>query len=390
MRSLWHVGAMLGLASAAGAQPAQAPRTAMRSVTFEVVSPVLPDTASVFVTGSLPALGGWQPDRVRLLATGGHRWRVTVQVPADASIEYKFTLGSWEREGADSAGRSGPNFRARIGRDTTITTLVPRWRSGPRERVLNGQVTGTLRRHPIPAADGVPSRELVVWLPPGYEEPSTRRYPVLYMFDGQNLFDPATSSFGTDWAVDEAVDSLIRAGVIEPLIVVGMTSTAARSAEYLPGPKASAHLRMVIEGIKPFIDAAYRTRPGRESTWIGGSSAGGIAAFRSVWERPDVFSRALALSPAFIAPRDQGVALSYIGNVRRKPEAPRSVRFYIDIGGVGLEDVLRPGVDSMQAALRDRGYREEVDVRIVRDPEATHDELAWRRRFPAALAWLLR
>ena len=390
MRPLGPAIALCALASAAAAQTVEAPTIVTHRVTFEVVSPALPDSAAVFVAGSHPALGGWAPDRVRLSSRGGHLWRVTIKVASGSSLEYKYTLGSWEREAADSAGRAGANLVARITSDTTLRTTVPRWRTGARERKLDGQVTGTLRVHRMPEREGVPARDLTVWLPPGYDASPARRYPVLYMFDGQNVFDPATSSFGTDWAADEAADSLIRAGAIEPLIIVGMASTAQRNAEYLPGPRATAHMQQVIDEFKPFIDATYRTRPGRESTWIGGSSAGGIAAFMYVWERPDVFSRALAVSPAFQAPAGSGLALDYVATVRAAAQAPRDVRVYIDIGDVGLEDQLRPGVDRMLEALRAKGYRDEVELRFVPAPGAEHNELAWRRRLPAARVWLLR
>lgn len=219
---------------------------------------------------------------------------------------------------------------------------------------------------------------------------SRRVLPVLYMLDGQNLFDPATSSFGADWAVDEAADSLIRAGAIAPLIVVGMHSTRDRNAEYLPGPTAARHMRFVIDTVKALIDRTYRTRRDAASTFAGGSSAGGIAAFMLVWEHPEAFSRALAFSPAFQAPTGSSMQLDYVPRVRDEPRPPTGVRFYMDMGGVGLEDQLRPGAEHMLAALKARGYREGADVRYVHEPSAEHNELAWRRRFAAALVWILR
>lgn len=359
-------------------------------VTLALVAPTLPDTVAVYVAGGIPQLGNWNPGKVRLSPRGSHTWSVDITIDGPQSIEYKFTLGSWEREAADSTGAPLRNLVALVRGDTTIATTVRAWTSGTRARVLNGQVTGTLKYHRGIKGVGLADRDIVVWLPPGYEAGRGTRYPVLYMLDGQNVFDPATSSFGTDWAVDEAADSLIRARAIRPLIVVGVFNTPNRSAEYLPGATGTAYMEFMVHTVKPLIDATYRTRRDAKSTLVGGSSAGGIAAFMLVWEHPDVFSRALALSPAFQAPAGSRMTLDYVANVRATSRPPKGVRFYIDIGGVGLEEQLRPGVDAMLAALKAKGYRTGRDYLVVYDPGAEHFELAWRKRFPAALAWMAK
>lgn len=379
--------AVVTLAIASGSGAAQ---TAPLRVTFEVTASALPDSFAVYATGSHPALGNWNPAGFKLTSQGNHTWRGTVTLDRAMSIEYKFTLGIWEREAADSTGAPFRNLTARVTSDTLLRTQVGNWTSGPRPRVLNGQITGTLKYHRGVSGEGLAARDLVVWLPPGYDASSAQHYPVLYMFDGQNLFDPATSTLGIDWAADEAADSLIRARTVPPMIIVGMNSSAQRTAEYLPGALTAKHMAYVIGTVKPLIDATYRTRPEPASTWVGGASAGGIAAFMLVWERPDVFSRALAFSPAFQSPAGLGLNFDYLPNVRSMPRPPRGVRFYIDMGGVGLDDQLRPGADSMVTLLRARGYRDEVDLKFVADPAAEHNELAWRRRLPAALAWVLR
>lgn len=360
----------LALATCSTGAAAQTPPL---RITLEVIAPALPDSIPIYATGSHPALGNWNPAGFKLASQGNHVWRGTLTVDRAMSLEYKFTLGIWEREAADSAGAPFSNITARVTSDTLLRTRVGNWTSGARPRVLDGQVTGTLRFHravaetrapsasaasattPAPLAAPLAARDVVVWLPPGYDAESARRYPVLYMFDGQNLFDPATSSMGVDWAIDEAADSLIRAGTIPPM-----------------------------------IDATYRTRREAASTWVGGASAGGIAAFMLVWERPDVFSRALAFSPAFQSPAGLGLTFDYLPNVRRTAQPPRGVRFYMDMGGVGLDDQLRPGTDTLLTLLRERGYRDEVDLKFVADLAAEHNERAWRRRFPAALVWMLR
>ena len=150
------------------------------------------------------------------------------------------------------------------------------------------------------------ARDITVYLPPDYGD-ERRRFPVLYLQDGQNLFDPRTSFGGTAWHVDETAQSLIRTGEIEPLIIVGVNNTGHnRVNEYTPtrgrreaGGQASLYGRFLIEELKPFIDSEYDTLRGREWTGIGGSSLGGLVSLHLGFQRPDVFGRVAALSPSF-------------------------------------------------------------------------------------------
>ena len=199
------------------------------------------------------------------------------------------------------------------------------------------------------------------------------------MHDGQNIFDPVTSSFGVDWSIDETADRLIKSHAIEPLIVVGIYNTPDRMQEYTPGDKGTAYMNFVVQKVKPLIDATYRTRPDRNHTIVGGSSAGGLISFMLVWEHPEVFSKAICMSPAFKF-RD----FDYVKVVRETKEK-RKAFFYIDNGGVGLEAQLQPGIDEMLAQLKANGYKEGEDFVFVRDPNAKHFEADWAKRFPNAL-----
>ena len=153
-------------------------------------------------------------------------------------------------------------------------------------------------------------RNISVWLPPNYEENAERRFPVLYMHDGQNLVNPADAFGGVVWGVDETAQNLIFSNEIELLIIVGIyNSGEKRIDEYTPVPseggkmkgrggKADQYGRMLIEELKPFIDRQYRTKPEREFTGLGGSSLGGLVSFHLGLKRPDVFSRLAVISPA--------------------------------------------------------------------------------------------
>jgi predicted alpha/beta superfamily hydrolase len=323
---------------------------------------------------------------------GQHVWEFTCHAADDETIEYKYTLGSWDREGAGADGRPLPNFSLTARGPTTRNDEIDFWTTGERDQ-LHGQITGTVRYHRTLVGDGILPRDIIVWLPSEYddaEKAQTRdatRYPVLYMHDGQNIIDPATSSFGTDWEVDETCTHLIAAKKIPPLIVVGIYNTPDRNKEYLPGPTGTAYMDFVTRQLKPFIDAHYRTEPGRETTFVGGSSAGGLSAFVLAWEHPDVFSGAICMSPAFRLEKKDShdTTIDYVSTVEKSDPPKQPVFFYIDIGGVGLEANLQPGVDAMLTALKSKGLNEGRDFMYVRDPEAKHFEGAWATRFPMAI-----
>jgi predicted alpha/beta superfamily hydrolase len=320
---------------------------------------------------------------------GNHTWSKEISVNRPLSIEYKYTLGSWEREAANANGSPLSNLVANISKDTTIKDSVLFWTRGPRQRVNHGQITGTVKYHRALKGAGIQDRDLVVWLPPAYEADSTRRYPVIYMHDGQNIFDPVTSSFGTDWSIDETADDLIKKKSIEPVIVVGIYNTSDRMKEYTPGDKGTAYMNFIVKTVKPLIDSTYRTKPDRKNTIVGGSSAGGIISFMLVWEHTDIFSKAICMSPAF---RNPGASSgwNYVTVVQQSNNRKKDVFFYIDNGGVGLESQLQPGIDEMIATLKAKGYEEGKDFTFVHDPSAKHFEADWAKRFPNALRAVLK
>ena len=236
-----------------------------------------------------------------------------------------------------------------------------------------GVVTGTLKFHPDIGGPGVPSRMATVWLPPCYDEEPNRRYPVLYMHDGQNCFDARRAAFGMEWGMDETATRLIGEGKIEPVIIVALDCNGAnRFKEYSDSPDGQAYRDYVVQVVKPMIDRAYRTRPGREHTAVMGSSMGGCVSFLLAWEHPEVFSAAGCVSPAFFE-ADFARVLNHSGE--RKP-----IRLYLDNGGVGLEQKLQKGIDRMLALLPQKGYQEGRDFLWFQDSAAEHNEAAWAAR----------
>jgi predicted alpha/beta superfamily hydrolase len=203
------------------------------------------------------------------------------------------------------------------------------------------------------------------------------------MQDGENLFDPKTSSFGTDWQLDEAADSLIKNGTIKDLIIIGIYNTSDRSMEYRDTPEGKSYMNFVVHKVKPLIDKKYRTLPGRENTAVGGSSLGGLISFMLAWKYPGVFSGAACLSPAFDIED-----INYIPAVINYSGKKKAVKFYIDCGTAGLDAKLLPGSEEMIRELENKGYKSGKDILFYKAEGAKHNEAAWSKRNPRYLEFL--
>lgn len=228
-------------------------------------------------------------------------------------------------------------------------------------------------------------RKLRIYLPPGYDEHPQQRYPVLYMHDGQNLFDPKTAAYGAAWDIGSTMDKLIAAGAIAPAIVVGIDNTKDRIAEYTPccdaehgGGKIDAYMAFIVDTVKPWADANLRTLKDREHTAIMGSSLGGIASVYIAQKHPEIFSRAGGVSSSFWW-NDEG----FIKNV----PAHQPVKFYLDAGtaGDGLE-----GTRKMRDAMLAKGYRLDDDLYYYEAEGGSHNEKSWAARVHLPLTWFFR
>ena len=266
---------------------------------FEVEAENLHEGESVYITGNCPELGDWQPGAVLMEAATHDTWTISISVPESTQLEYKFTLGSWEREALNPDGDHQENFKFTAEYSKTVEHKINQWKS---EGNPSEFVTGNVKYHLNIAGENIAKRHVIVWLPPDYEN-TDERYPVLYAHDGQNLFDPYTSYIGADWGIDEALTELIESDSCKPVIVVGMYNTGDRSDEYGLSQRGRDYQRFVVNTVKPMIDSTYRTKPDRENTAVMGSSMGGLVSFLLAWNYPDVFQQAACLSPAFLPTR---------------------------------------------------------------------------------------
>lgn len=257
--------------------------------------------------------------------------------------------------------------------------------------------TGDLRLHQFRSRIFRNTRFLRVWLPPGYDdtENRARRYPVLYLNDGQNLFESATSFTGVEWQVDETADRLIRENAIAPMIFVGIDNAGnARIREYMPyrslqpmmlRAQGNRYPDFLLKEVMPFVACNYRVATGPENTGLGGSSLGALIALYTVILRPNVVGQLLLESPSLWASNRQIIRESR--SVKQWPE-----RIYLGTGTVetGNPDRDRSVVDDVRelaAILRRRGL-DEHRLRLLIEDGGTHHESAWARRFPEALKFL--
>lgn len=236
------------------------------------------------------------------------------------------------------------------------------------------------------------ARALRVYLPANYRQ-SRRRYPVFYLQDGQNLFDPATAFLGQCWHLHATLDALVERGRVEPLILVGIDNAReARLEEYTPtrdpalghGGRAARYGRMLLREIKPFIDGHYRTLPDAHHTGIGGSSLGGLISLYLALRYPRVFDQAAVMSPS-VWWNDR--AILKFGTRFRAQHRPR---IWLDVGdqeGGNPQQVIAD-TRVLRSVLVRKGWEDGKDLKYVEALHAGHNEHAWAHRAPAMLRYL--
>jgi predicted alpha/beta superfamily hydrolase len=266
-------------------------------------------------------------------------------------------------------------------------------------------VTGHLERFEAFPSDHVTARHVDIWLPPSYTKNPDKRYPVLYMHDGQNVFDPATSYTKIDWGVDEAMTRLIQTGQIREAIVVGIWNTPRRFQEYMPAKaiigasfhpggdgapvpvsdlSSDGYLRFLVKELKPFVDGRYRTLTRPQDTSVMGSSMGGLISVYAVAEYPDVFGNAGCVSTHW--PVGKGIVVDYLA---KKLPPPGRHRWYFDYGSAGIDVEYGPYQQRADALMQKAGYTAGGNWITRRFFGANHNEAAWRERIEVPLTFLL-
>jgi len=287
-------------------------------------------------------------------------WSATVDVAA-ASFELKPML--------DGAWSIGPNYKVTRGATTDIY---------PRFVNYNGRVTRLINA--FHSTKLTRDRGIWAYLPASYDENTTARFPVLYMHDGQNLFEPGNAFGGNEWKVDEALNAGAQDASIREIIVIGVENTQDRLWEYTggPGPSAGgdAYRAMLIEELKPLVDSMLRTLPGRATTGIAGSSMGGQISAYITATRPDVFGMTGNFSTS---------TYMWANTVAAVGAITQRSKVYIDCGTMNDGEA---GTNTLYDEYLGVGYVEGVDIKKVVQQGASHNEVYWAQRFPGAAIWL--
>jgi pullulanase len=381
----------LGPASAVlGPSPALA---GLVDVTFRVtVPPTTPEHDPVYIAGDFQ---GWNPGHAdfQLIEGDPRVYEIVLTFEVGANLQFKFTRGSWQKVEKGPNGEEIPNRQYLVEGSATVELVVANWADSG-ESTITGDVTL------LTVPGFLNERRVWVYLPPGYDDEPGERYPVLYMLDGQNVFDAATSYSG-EWEVDETCEELIPAGEIRPIIVVAVANGEAdRGFEYTPwydavrgfGGGGAAHIQEFVDVLIPWVNANYRTLTGREHTGLSGSSLGGLLPMHTAYAQPETFGLIGALSPSIQWANHE--LLNWAAS-NPKPES----RVYMDMGtresgslvDVNPQNGIDDSIDNLRA-LRDvllaQGFALDGDLMVVEDEGANHHERFWAARFPEVLKFL--
>ncbi len=309
------------------------------------------------------------------------------------SYQFKFTRGSWQKVECTGKGNDVGNKQVQLSSDTTVQFEIAGWKDDFGVPVIKH--TASANVHIIDTAFFIPqlnrTRRIWIYLPPGYET-GKKHYPVMYLQDGQNLFDEATTAFGEEWGVDECLDTLIAQGK-QGCILVGIDNGGVtRMNEYNPyefslkdslqpktfPPQGDEYVDFLKQILKPFIDKKYRTLSAKENTIIAGSSMGGLISYYAVLKYPDVFGKAGVFSPAFwTAPAIRQLTDSVGYKVNGK--------FFFYCG----EKESTAMVSDMQEVAEKLGGNSDAMIYTVIDAEGRHNEKAWRKWFAEFYVWMM-
>ena len=364
------------------------------TIVVEQVPKETPENASIFISGDFEGWSGGQKAYQLELQDG----RYTITLPqSEGTINFKFTQGAWSSVECDKKGFAIENRSYTFGsKPDTLKLKIVGW-----DNLFDVENASTVTKQVTVLSDtfNMPqlNRKRRVWLylPADYKT-SNQSYPVVYMHDGQNLFDKKTSSYSNEWSVDETLDKLFRNKNLK-LIVVGIDNGAdKRLDEYSPfknekygGGEGDAYLEFIVNTLKPYIDANYNTLKDKKHTAIFGSSMGGLISHYAALKYPNVFGKVGVYSPAFwFAPE--------IENYTKSHANLKDTKMYFLAGGkegekAGFDEISQTVKDMNQmiSVLKNNGFSTE-NIRSKVVPDGKHNETLWRENFEEAITWLFQ
>jgi predicted alpha/beta superfamily hydrolase len=347
------------------------------------IPPYHPAGSDVFAAGSF---NGWNPADVNYKFQKKENGELLLDLKLNnGTHEFKLTRGSWDKVECKKDGSDIQNRVIRVDRNTDISISVEEWKD--RFPVKPKKSTAGKNVHIIDTAFLIPQlnriRRVWVYLPDSYTN-GKQKYPVLYMHDGQNIFDEATA-FAGEWGVDETLDTL-GPETKECIVVAVDHGGAKRLNEYNPyntdrfgKGEGDLYLDFLVKTLKPYIDKKYRTRKKKDDTFIAGSSMGGLISLYAVLKYPKVFGGAGVFSPAF------WIGNGIFNDIRMKGKQAKShIYFY---GGKQENETMIP--DMLKAFEEMRKVSKSKMEVVIRD-DGKHNEPTWRKEFPLFYSWIMR
>ncbi len=344
------------------------------------------ENSKVFMASSL---NNWNPNDQNFELKKNEIGKFSIEIPeGNGSFEFKFTQGNWETAEADKDGNSIANRKISfIGNPQIIKVEIQSW-STPlkKENTASPNVKILSENFEVPQLKT--SRRIWIYLPQNYHK-TKKKYPVIYMMDGQNLFDNSTS-FSGEWKVDETLDSLCKQNEFQAIVVGIDNGGSERLNEYSPwknekygGGKGELFTEFLVKNLKPYIDQSFRTLPQPKNTAFIGSSMGGLIALYAGTQYPDVFGKLGIFSPAFwFAENDLHL---YLHKNQRKI---RNSKFYFLAGKNESENMVSDMQEIVTILQQKKVPSKNIVIKIVEN--GTHSENYWAKEFPAAFIWLFK
>lgn len=339
-----------------------------------------PPEDNIYVAGNFT---GWNPGDPAFTLSENTNGQPEITIEASGTIAFKFTRGSWETVEGNENGGFLPDRNFVMGSADTLEITILSWEdTGGTNHTAAENVSVMDEEFYMPQFNRY--RRIWLYLPPDYET-SGKDYPVLYMHDGQNLFDAATS-FAGEWEVDETLNDLFAEGKDVPIVVGIDNGGSDRIDEYTPWPNGTygggdgdLYAQFIVETLKPYIDENYRTKPGREFTGVMGSSLGGLISHFIGIKYQDVFSKSGIFSPSYWF-NDEVYDFTF--NTGKQAD----MKLYI-MGGSAESGALLAEMMAMIDTLQATGFQEEeMALKVV--PGGQHNEALWRQEFGEAYEWL--
>lgn len=357
-------------------------------ITFKITeSPIeAPENQKIFMASNL---NNWNPNDSQFEFKKNTDGFYTLTIPSTTSkIEYKITAGSWDFSETDIDGNGIPNrILENSGVQQTVELQIEGW-SSPKEKKHTTASNVKLLSENFTIPQLRTSRKIWIYLPPDYAT-SKKNYPVIYMHDGQNLFDDFTS-FSGEWSVDETLNDIFRE-TGKSAIVIGIDNGGdKRLAEYSPWDnekykttgEGDLYIDFLVKTLKPYIDKTYRTQRQSSKTIILGSSMGGLISLYASAKYPSVFGKAGIFSPAFWF-----VSKDLIKYLNLNKNNLKHSKFYF-VAGKNEDETMAPEIENIHKLLLKKSVPEKNMV-VKIDEDGTHSESYWKRELKASLLWLL-